>query len=42
MRYIITSAGATGGTIGGCLFKSGREVVLVARGAYLVALRADG
>ncbi|WP_354643467.1 ketopantoate reductase family protein [Kitasatospora camelliae] len=42
MRYIIIGAGAVGGTIGGRLFESGREVVLVARGAHLAALRADG
>ncbi|GAA2145933.1 2-dehydropantoate 2-reductase N-terminal domain-containing protein [Kitasatospora kazusensis] len=42
MRYIIIGAGAVGGTIGGRLFESGHEVVLVARGAHLAALRADG
>ncbi|WP_424558881.1 2-dehydropantoate 2-reductase N-terminal domain-containing protein, partial [Trebonia sp.] len=30
MRYIIIGAGAVGGTIGGCLFQGGHEVVLVA------------
>ena len=39
MRYIIIGAGAVGGTIGGRLFDSGHEVVLVARGAHLEALR---
>src|SRR5580693_8295434 len=39
MRYIIIGAGAVGGTIGGCLFQGGHEVVLVARGAHLDALR---
>jgi 2-dehydropantoate 2-reductase len=34
--------GAVGGTIGGCLFQAGHDVVLVARGAHLDALRADG
>lgn len=42
MRYIIVGAGAIGGTIGGCLFQGGHEVVLVARGAHLDALRGDG
>ncbi len=42
MRYIIIGAGAVGGTIGGRLFDSGHEVVLVARGPHLDALRAHG
>ncbi|MEZ0066446.1 2-dehydropantoate 2-reductase [Streptacidiphilus sp. MAP12-20] len=42
MRYIIVGAGAVGGAIGGRLAQSGREVALVARGAHLDALRADG
>ncbi|MGH3212166.1 MAG: ketopantoate reductase family protein, partial [Trebonia sp.] len=42
MRYIIIGAGAVGGTIGGCLGLAGHEVVLIARGAHLDALRADG
>jgi 2-dehydropantoate 2-reductase len=42
VRYIIIGAGGVGGTIGGCLFQGGREVVLVARGAHLDALRAHG
>ncbi|MEV7179322.1 2-dehydropantoate 2-reductase N-terminal domain-containing protein [Kitasatospora sp. NPDC093679] len=42
MRYIIIGAGAVGGTVGGRLHESGHEVVLVARGAHLAALREDG
>ncbi|MFC8718839.1 ketopantoate reductase family protein [Kitasatospora sp. NPDC057198] len=42
MRYIILGAGAVGGTIGGRLHQSGRDVLLVARGPHLAALRADG
>ncbi|HEY1822697.1 MAG TPA: 2-dehydropantoate 2-reductase N-terminal domain-containing protein [Trebonia sp.] len=42
MRYIIIGAGAVGGTIGGCLALAGHEVVLVARGAHLAALRDHG
>ena len=42
VRYIIIGAGAIGGTIGGCLALAGHEVVLVARGAHLSALRDRG
>jgi 2-dehydropantoate 2-reductase len=42
MRYVIYGAGAIGGTIGGRLHQAGREVVLIARGAHLAALRGDG
>ncbi|MEV8095411.1 2-dehydropantoate 2-reductase N-terminal domain-containing protein [Kitasatospora sp. NPDC085879] len=42
MRYIIIGAGSVGGTIGGRLHESGHEVVLVARGAHLTALRKEG
>jgi 2-dehydropantoate 2-reductase len=42
MRYIIIGAGAVGGTIGGRLLESGNDVVLVARGAHLTALRERG
>jgi 2-dehydropantoate 2-reductase len=42
VRYIIIGAGAVGGTIGGCLFQAGHDVVLVARGAHLDALRTRG
>ncbi|MFJ2957655.1 ketopantoate reductase family protein [Streptomyces sp. NPDC087270] len=42
MRYIIIGAGAVGGAIGGRLFDSGHEVVLVARGTHLDALREHG
>lgn len=42
MRYIIIGAGAVGGSIGGRLFQSGHEVVLVARGAHGAALRDHG
>ncbi len=41
-RFIIIGAGAVGATIGGCLSQSGHDVVLVARGAHLDALRAEG
>ncbi|GAB2698906.1 ketopantoate reductase family protein [Kitasatospora kifunensis] len=42
MRYIIIGAGAIGGSIGGRLHESGHDVVLVARGSHLAALREDG
>ena len=42
MRYIIVGTGAVGGTIGGSGSRGGHEVVLVARGAHLDALRSDG
>lgn len=42
MRYIIIGAGAVGGAIGGRLHDAGHDVVLVARGAQLDALRTRG
>lgn len=42
MRYVIIGAGAIGGTIGGRLFQAGHEVLLVARGAHLRAMRENG
>jgi 2-dehydropantoate 2-reductase len=41
-RYIILGAGAVGGALGGRLALAGHEVVLVARGEHLVALRERG
>jgi 2-dehydropantoate 2-reductase len=42
MRYVIIGAGAVGGAIGGRLAGAGHEVVLVARGGHLAALREGG
>jgi 2-dehydropantoate 2-reductase len=42
MRYVIYGAGAVGGVIGGRLFEHGHDVVLIARGAHLDALRDRG
>ncbi|MBO3101294.1 ketopantoate reductase family protein [Cellulomonas fengjieae] len=42
MRHIIIGTGAVGGVIGGLLAGAGSDVVLVARGRQLDALRADG
>ena len=41
-RYVIIGAGAIGGSVGGRLHQAGRDVVLVARGPHLDALRRDG
>ena len=41
-RYIIIGAGAVGATVGAQLHQAGHRVVLVARGAHLEALRAQG
>jgi 2-dehydropantoate 2-reductase len=41
-RYIILGAGAVGGALGARLALAGREVVLVARGDHLAALRERG
>ncbi|HEX2484636.1 MAG TPA: 2-dehydropantoate 2-reductase [Myxococcota bacterium] len=42
MRYVVFGAGAIGGAVGAGLHRAGREVVLVARGAHLEALRRGG
>src|SRR5438045_8239843 len=42
MRYIIYGAGAIGGVIGGRLFQAGHDVVLIARGPHLEAIRERG
>jgi 2-dehydropantoate 2-reductase len=42
MRYVIHGAGAIGATIGGHLHRAGHEVMLIARGAHLAALRDGG
>jgi 2-dehydropantoate 2-reductase len=42
VRYIIYGAGAIGGSIGARLFQHGHDVILIARGAHLDALRRDG
>lgn len=41
-RYVVLGAGAIGCAVGARLDQAGRDVVLVARGAHLDALRADG
>jgi len=42
MRFVIYGAGGVGCTIGGQLHRSGHDVVLIARGAHLAAIKADG
>lgn len=41
-RYVVLGAGAIGGAVGARLSQTGSDVVLVARGDQLRALRADG
>ncbi len=42
MRYVIYGAGAIGGVIGARLHQAGFETVLIARGAHLAAIQANG
>ena len=42
MRIAVFGTGAVGGYFGGRLAEAGEDVVFIARGAHLAALRADG
>jgi 2-dehydropantoate 2-reductase len=42
MRFIVYGAGAIGGVLGARLHQHGHEVVLIARGEHLVAIRTSG
>lgn len=42
MRYVVYGTGAIGGGIGARLVQAGHEVVFIARGAQLEAMRRDG
>lgn len=42
MRFIVYGAGAIGGVLGARLAAAGKDVVLIARGAHLEAIRRDG
>ena len=42
MRYVIYGAGGIGGTIGARLFQKEHDVLLIARGAHLEALKGAG
>ncbi|GAA2757451.1 2-dehydropantoate 2-reductase [Actinopolymorpha rutila] len=41
-RFVVYGAGAIGGVLGARLHAAGHEVVLIARGAHLAAIRAGG
>ena len=42
MRFVIYGAGGVGGVVGGRLHQAGHDVVLIARGEHLAALRREG
>ncbi len=42
MRIAVMGAGSIGGYFGGMLARNGNEVSLIARGAHLEAIRANG
>jgi 2-dehydropantoate 2-reductase len=42
MRFILYGAGGVGGTIGAELFRAGEDVILIARGAHLDAIKKNG
>ncbi len=42
MRFVVYGAGAVGGVVGARLHQGGHDVTLVARGAHLDAIRAQG
>jgi 2-dehydropantoate 2-reductase len=42
VRFVIIGAGAIGGVVGARLYESGRDVVLIARGAHHDAIAAQG
>ena len=42
MRFIIFGAGGIGGTVGARLHQNGHEVLLIARGKHLAAIRQNG
>ncbi|HWC67267.1 MAG TPA: 2-dehydropantoate 2-reductase [Acidimicrobiales bacterium] len=42
MRFVVFGAGAVGGVVGGRLAEHGHDVVLIARGAHLEAIRRHG
>ena len=42
MKYLVIGAGGTGGCIGAYMTEAGKDVTLIARGAHLAAMQADG
>lgn len=42
MKYVVIGAGGTGGSIGGFLSRSGKDVTLIARGNHLLAMQKSG
>ena len=42
MKILVMGSGAVGGCYGGLLAKAGEDVVFVARGAHLEAIKRDG
>ena len=42
MRYFVYGPGGIGGALGGHLFRSGREVVLIGRGSHIEKIRRHG
>ena len=42
MKFVVMGAGGVGGYFGGRLAEAGEEVLLVARGAHLKAIRGEG
>ena len=42
MRFVIYGAGGIGGTIGARLFQHGHDVMLIARGPHLEAIKEPG
>jgi len=42
MKYLIIGAGGTGGCIGAYMTEAGKDVTMIARGAHLAAMQAEG
>lgn len=42
MKYLIIGAGGTGGCIGAYMTEAGKDVTMIARGAHLAAIQAEG
>lgn len=42
MRFVIFGAGAVGGVVGGRLAQHGHDILLIARGRQIDAIRAHG